>query len=122
MSRFLVLGVSSLGTAFERIPRSLEESASSLGLKPREVFLDLQKPLIKGGMGVSFILGFVEIIKEMPMALMIRPLGWDTLAVHIFQLTAEGEWEKAALPSLFIILVGFITVFWCRRKQEKILT
>ena len=119
LSRFLILGVSSLRSALKRIPRSLDESASSLGLKSKQVILKVHKPLLSSGLGVAFVLSFVEMIKEMPMALMIRPLGWETLSVYIFQLTSEGEWERAALPSLFIVFIGLVFVLLVEQKSRK---
>ena len=47
---------------------------------------------------------------------MTRPFGWDTLAVRVFQLTTEGEWERAALPALAIVLVGLIPVVFLSRR------
>ena len=47
----------------------------------------------------------------MPLTLMTRPFGWDTLSVRIYEMTSEGEWEKAALPALFLFFTGLIPVF-----------
>ena len=60
---------------------------------------------------------------------MTRPYGWDTLAVRVFEMTAEGEWSRAAVPGLSIVLAGLIPVFWlvrgsepAQRQQEPALT
>ena len=50
---------------------------------------------------------------------MTRPFGWDTLAVKIYELTSEGEWMRAALPGLYLVLAGIIPVFILVRKMEK---
>ena len=55
-------------------------------------------------------LAFVDIMKEMPITLMTRPFGWDTLAVRVFEMTSEGEWERAALPALAIDIAGIIPI------------
>ena len=47
----------------------------------------------------------------MPVTLMLRPFGWDTLAVKIFELTSEGEWERAALPAITLVIAGMIPIF-----------
>jgi iron(III) transport system permease protein len=52
--------------------------------------------MLRGGLLTAFTLVFVDVMKEMPITLMTRPFGWDTLAVKIFELTSEGEWERAA--------------------------
>ncbi len=51
--------------------------------------------------------------------LMTRPFGWDTLAVKIYELTSEGEWTRAALPGLYLVLAGIIPVFILIRQMEK---
>ena len=61
---------------------------------------------------------FVDVMKEMPITLMIRPYGWDTLAVRIFNLTTEGEWERAALPAVAIVLAGMLPVWVLSRQDE----
>ena len=50
---------------------------------------------------------------------MTRPFGWDTLAVRVFEMTSEGMWERAALPALFIVLVGLLPVFFLTRDSES---
>jgi iron(III) transport system permease protein len=52
----------------------------------------------------------VDVMKEMPATLLLRPFGWDTLAVRIFEMTSEGEWERAALPALTLVLTGLLPV------------
>jgi iron(III) transport system permease protein len=62
---------------------------------------------------------FVEVTKEMPITLMTRRQGWDTLAVRVFEMTSEGMYERAALPSLTIVLVGLIPVILLIRQSDK---
>jgi iron(III) transport system permease protein len=50
---------------------------------------------------------------------MTRPFGWDTLAVKIFELTSEGEWERAALPALTLLLAGLVPIIALMRKSER---
>jgi iron(III) transport system permease protein len=51
-------------------------------------------------------------MKEMPITLMTRPFGWNTLAVRIFEMTSEGEWQRAALPSVVLVAAGFVPILW----------
>lgn len=62
---------------------------------------------------------FVDVMKEMPITLMTRPFGWDTLAVRVFEMTSEGMWDRAALPSLAIVVAGLIPVILLVRKSES---
>jgi iron(III) transport system permease protein len=61
---------------------------------------------------------FVDVMKEMPITLMMRPFGWDTLAVRVFELTSEGEWRRAALPALAIVAAGLVPVAWLLRRHD----
>jgi iron(III) transport system permease protein len=62
-------------------------------------------------------------MKEMPITLMTRPFGKETLSIRIFEMTSEGEWERAALPSFFLILISLIPTiilfFQSERPDEK---
>ena len=62
---------------------------------------------------------FVDVMKEMPITLMTRPFGWDTLSVRIFEMTSEGEWEQAALPAVALVLTGLIPIAMLTRQAEK---
>ena len=76
-------------------------------------------PLLKPAFAAAAALVFVDVMKEMPITLMMRPFGWDTLSVRVFELTSEGQWEQAALPSMAIVAVGLLPVWWLVRNLEK---
>jgi len=65
------------------------------------------------------LLVFVDVLKEMPATLIMRPFGWDTLAVRIFEMTSEGEWARAALPALTLVLVGLLPVVLLIRRSAR---
>jgi iron(III) transport system permease protein len=83
------------------------------------VLARLHLPLLGAGMGTAILLVFVDVMKEMPITLMTRPFGWDTLAVRVFEMTAEGEWERAALPSLAIVVAGLLPVALLTWRMER---
>ena len=58
-------------------------------------------------------------MKEMPITLMTRPFGWDTLAIRIFTLTSEGAWTQAALPAIALVLAGLIPIILLMRQTEQ---
>ena len=117
-ARFLVVGFSPIDAALERITPHHEDAARSLGLNARAILRRLHLPLASGGIMTGLLLVFVDVIKEMPITLMTRPFGWDTLAVRVFEMTSEGMWSRAALPSLFIIAAGLLPVLLLARKQD----
>jgi len=94
------------------------EAAKSLGAKPARVLRQIYIPLLKPGLLTALIIVFVDVMKEMPATLIMRPFGWDTLAVRVYQMTAEGQWERAALPSVTLILLGLIPVFLLIRSSR----
>jgi iron(III) transport system permease protein len=51
-------------------------------------------------------------MKELPITLLTRPFGFETLAIRVFELTSEGEWERAAIPSLALVLAGLLPLKW----------
>ncbi|MDF0604204.1 iron ABC transporter permease [Neisseriaceae bacterium TC5R-5] len=118
IARFLAVGHSSVATAMQRITRSQEEAARNMGLHGVRLLSRLHLPLLRGGLFTAALMVFVDVMKEMPITLMTRPYGWDTLAVRIFNLTTEGEWERAALPAVAIVLVGLLPVLVLSRQKD----
>ena len=104
--RFLRVGFHPIEGAFERFSPLWRDICHSVGMKPRNIFSNLYWPLFRQSFMVSFVLVFIEVIKEMPLTLMSRPFGWDTLSVKVFEWTSEGEWVQASVPSLFLVCLA----------------
>lgn len=118
VARFLAVAHGPVEGGLARLRPSLAEAARSLGLGRLAVLLRVHLPLLRAGVGTALLLVFVDVMKEMPITLMTRPFGWDTLAVRVFEMTAEGEWRRAALPSLVITLAGLVPVMLLTRRIE----
>ena len=73
---------------------------------------------MRRGILTAMVLVFVDVMKELPITLMTRPFGFNTLAVRVFELSSEGLWQRAALPALAIMLVGLIPVMLLIRKTD----
>lgn len=99
-----------------RIRPEYFEIARSLGAGRMQRLARVMLPLLRPGLVTAFLLALVEIAKEMPATLMLRPFGWDTLAVRIFELTAEGQWERAGLPALLLVVLGAIPAVMLMRR------
>ena len=119
-ARFMAVGFNPVESAMHRISPSQELAARSLGLSGFGLVRQLHIPLLRSGLFTGMLLVFVDVMKEMPITLMTRPFGWDTLAVRIFEMTSEGEWERAALPSLLLVLSGLIPVLLLARQTERV--
>ncbi|BCL75489.1 iron ABC transporter permease [Jeongeupia sp. HS-3] len=117
-ARFLAVAFQPVDSAMQRITRNQEDAARSLGLNSRQTLWRLHLPLLRTGLMSAALLTFVDVLKEMPITLMTRAFGWDTLAVRVFEMTSEGMWDRAALPSLFIVLAGLLPVVLLIRKTE----
>jgi iron(III) transport system permease protein len=110
LSRFIVLAYNPLESAMHRVTPHMNEAARSLGANRFRIFTKIQIPLLRQGLLTGALFVFVDVMKEMPITLMTRPFGWDTLAVRIFQFTSEGEWDRAAFPAITLVLLGLIPV------------
>lgn len=118
-ARFLAVAYNATDAAMQRITRSQEEACASLGLGPWQTLRRLHLPLLHTGLLSAFLMVVVDVMKEMPITLMMRQFGWDTLAVRVFQLTSESMWQEAALPALAIVLVGLLPVILLVLQTEK---
>jgi iron(III) transport system permease protein len=117
--RFLTAGFNSINSSMHRITKSLDEASTLLGTTGLKLLKTIHIPILKNGLYTAAMLVFVDVMKEMPITLMTRPFGWDTLAVKIFELTSEGEWQRAALPSITLVLAGLIPLILLNRKSEQ---
>jgi len=118
--RFLALAYQSVDAGLERVPRSLDEAARGLGSDRLDVLARVHLPMISGAMLTAALLVFTEVMKELPATLLLRPLGGDTLAVAVWQSTAESLYETAALPALLIVLVGLAPVAALIRLSRRV--
>jgi iron(III) transport system permease protein len=108
--RFLALAWGSVESGLLRIPRTLDEAARGLGADRLDVLARVHVPMIRAGLATAALLVFVEVMKELPATLLLRPTGGDTLAIAVWQATTESLFETAALPALLIVLVGLLPV------------
>jgi iron(III) transport system permease protein len=108
--RFLAVSLHAVEATLARIPRSLDEVARSLGVGAGRTLRAVHVPLIRRGMVAALLLVFVDVMKEMPATILLRPLSLDTLAMAVWQRTAESLWEEAAVPALALVLAGLIPV------------
>ncbi len=117
--RFMAVAHGPIDSTFERIKPSLWQAARSLGASNWEILWRVSIPLLRPGLLSAGLLVFVEVMKEMPATLLLRPFGWDTLATRIFEMTSEGEWERAALPAVTLVLAGLIPVVLLVRRSAR---
>lgn len=113
--RFLAVSFQTVEASLTKIPRNLDEAARSLGIGTGRTLRQVHLPLIHRGLLAALALVFVDVVKEMPATLLLRPFGLNTLAVGVWQRTAESLWEEAALPALAIVVAGVVPVVLAMR-------
>ncbi|WP_025563182.1 iron ABC transporter permease [Psychromonas sp. SP041] len=117
--RFSAIAVGSVDSSLVQVSPSLELASRTLGNGPIKTLWRVNIPLIKKGMLTAFILVFIEAMKELPAALLLRPFNFETLATYVYQFVSDEMIEYAALPALMIIALGLIPFIVVNRLLEK---
>ncbi|WP_352258370.1 iron ABC transporter permease [Psychrobacter sp. TB55-MNA-CIBAN-0194] len=118
-TRFMTVSFQPVDRQLQRLTVNQEAAAKLLSDSPYQRWRHVMLPVLSPGVLTALLMGFVEVMKEMPITLMTRRQGWDTLAVRVFEMTSEGMWGRAALPSLLIVLVGLLPVWILLRQSDK---
>lgn len=117
--RFLAVGFAPLEAGLQRISKSTDDAARVLGCTSFALLWRVHLPILRPSLFAALALSFVDMMKEMPITLMTRPFGWDTLATRVFEMTSEGQWQQAALPSVAIVFAGLLPVIYLATRGEK---
>ena len=114
--RFLAPAYQAVDASFSKVQPSMTLSAMSLGATPLRILRKVHLPLVRPGVAVALVLVTIDAIKELPIVLMLRPFGFTTVSVWVFQLANENFWEKAAMPALVIVAAAVVPVFFLFRQ------
>ena len=117
--RFTAVALQSMQSGYARIPRSLDDTARMLGASSPILLARVHWPLLRKSTAVAALLVFVDVMKELPATLVLRPFNHDTLAVVAYQLAKDERLHEAALPSLALVLVGLIPVILLSRSLRS---
>ncbi|WP_019505792.1 iron ABC transporter permease [Pleurocapsa sp. PCC 7319] len=110
--RFLAVAFGSVESSLNKISPSLDDASRSLGYGSTSTLWKIHTPLLSGGLLTSAMLVFVDVMKELPATLVIRPFNFDTLGIRVYQYASDERLAEAALPALAIVLVGIIPVIF----------
>jgi iron(III) transport system permease protein len=113
--RFCAVALQSVQSGYARIPQSLDDSARMLGSSDGGLLWRVHWPLLRRSTAAAALLVFVDVMKELPATLVLRPFNSDTLAVVAYQLARDERLGEAALPSLALVLVGLLPVLLLSR-------
>ncbi|MEM7019837.1 MAG: iron ABC transporter permease, partial [Pseudomonadota bacterium] len=108
--RFLAVALQTVDAGLGKISPSMEESARALGHPPRQVLFKIHLPILRGSLLTAMLLVFVDVMKELPATLILRPFNFNTLAVRAYELASDERLPDASLPSLAIVIAGLIPV------------
>ena len=117
--RFTAVALQSVQSGYARIPASLDDSARMLGTTGLGLAARVHWPLLKRSTAAAALLVFVDVMKELPATLVLRPFNSDTLAVVTYQLARDERLGEAALPALALVLVGLVPVMLLSRTLRQ---
>lgn len=117
--RFLSVALQSVESGLARIRPALDESARSLGHSPTRVLRRIHLPMLRGSLLTALLLVFVDVLKELPTTLILRPFNFNTLAVRAHELASDERLADAALPALAIVLIGLLPVILMTRNLSR---
>ncbi len=114
-ARFFAVGYGQTDSGFQKIPSQLDDAASSLGKNSLTSLIKIHLPILKPVLIGGFIMVFVDIAKELPLTLILRPFNFETLATNAFQYAKDEMAPKSASSSLLIIFVSSIPVYFLNK-------
>lgn len=117
--RFVAAAYYPVQAGLARISPAIDESARALGATPRRILREVHAPMLRGSLVAATILVVVEVLKELPATMLIRPFGFETLAVEVWERTNDAMWVEAAPPSLAIVVLGALLVGWLTRTGAR---
>ncbi len=116
LARFLAIALQTVEAGMARITPSMEAAARSLGSGPGETLRRVHLPLLRGSLLTAALLVFVDVMKELPATLVMRPFNFDTLATQTFTLAADERLAEASSAALAIVAVGLLPIILLARQ------
>lgn len=117
--RFAAMAIGSVESSLAKVPPSLDMAASTMGCNLFSTIRRVQLPLIHRGCLVAILLVFIESMKELNAALLLRPFNFETLATYVFNYASDEQLEYAAFPAVLLVLVGILPLVIINRAMEK---
>ena len=115
--RFSTISYNATESGLGKIKKNIDLTVQSFGLSNFSILKKVHMPIMKTTLITSFILVFVDIVKELPATLILRPFNFDTLAINIYELASSEQLSYIASPSLILILISLIPVILLIRKN-----
>ncbi|MDW4562749.1 MULTISPECIES: ABC transporter permease [Aeromonas] len=117
--RFVAIAIGSVESSMGKVSPSLDMAARSLGQGTGGMLRRVHLPLVRRGLFAGAMLVFIESMKELPAALLLRPFNFETLATHVYQFVSDEMLERGALGAIVIVLVGLVPLIWVNRSLDS---
>jgi iron(III) transport system permease protein len=117
--RFLAIASGGIEAGFSRVSPSLDDAARTLGETVGGRLRRVHLPLLRPALATTALLVFVDCMKELPATLLLRPLGFETLATHLYGEAVRGTYEEAAIAALMIVVAGLVPVLLLARISRS---
>ena len=117
--RFLAVALQTVEAGLGKIRPSMDEAGRSLGYRPGEVLRRVHIPMLRGSLLTALLLVFVDVLKELPATLVLRPFNFNTLAVRVYELAADERLADCGPAALSIVLAGLLPVILLSRSITR---
>ena len=117
--RFLAVGKSPIKSSLEKHPKSYDDTGKNLGLGPLKLLQKIHLPINKFALITAFIVTFIDLMKELPITLILRPFNFDTLATQTYEFAVEEMIPLSSIYSLTIILIGSVLLLILKNIINK---
>lgn len=117
--RFLATSIYAVESGYSKIPSSIDDASLLLNRSKFTLFFKVHFPLLRHFFFLSLIVVFIDIVKELPLSLILRPFGFETLSIRAFFYATDERLYAAALPSLLIVLLSLVAVVWLEIISRK---
>jgi iron(III) transport system permease protein len=117
--RFLAVALQTVEASLSRVTPTMDDAARSLGCGASETLRRVHLPLLRGGLLTAGLLVFVDVMKELPATLVMRPFDFDTLATHVYTLASDERLAEAASSALAIVAVGVLPLVVVSREIAR---
>ncbi|MDN3681504.1 iron ABC transporter permease [Vibrio tapetis subsp. quintayensis] len=117
--RFSAVAIGSIESNLNKVSPSLDMATRTMGCNANQMLKRVHLPLVRRGALIAGLLVFIESMKELNAALLLRPFNFETLATYVFNFASDEHLELAALPAVLLVLVGLIPLIVVNRSLER---
>jgi iron(III) transport system permease protein len=117
--RFSAVAIGSIESSLSKVSPSLDMASKTMGCNTNQMLRRVHLPLIKRGALIAGLLVFIESMKELNAALLLRPFNFETLATYVYNYASDEHLELAAMPAVLLVLVGLIPLIIVNRSLEQ---